>query len=404
MQCRKIIKISVCFLIIAALGFGYLKKPESYVPAAYAESISSMKDKISGYESQKSELKNKINALQDDIDSQQEYLDTLNSYISAVENKIMTCENMLATYENQVDELNDEIADKEAELQESEELFKRRIRSVHMSVNNSTLIFLLGSDYFADYLSMSQFTSSLAKYDNALMEKINNAMDDINKKIKKKNKAIKEQNEVKKELASERSDLQAKKSEATGVYNSINSAKKDLQAEIAQLDANIAALEDKIQAAYEAARQEALGQTFYDGNGFAWPLPGYTLITSQFGMRFDPYYQIYRGHNGIDISGASVAGKPIIASATGTVSATMGTGSSGGYGEYVIINHGYINGNLITTHYAHMMYFTVSPGQKVKQGDVIGYVGTTGASTGYHLHFEVRSNNSPVNPLGYVSY
>lgn len=402
-RCRKIFKIALCFLIIAAMSImGF--KDVKFTTDARAESISSMKDQISQYESQKSGLESKINALEDDIDDQQEYLDTLNSYISTVESKIMTCENLLATYQSQIDEMNSEIDAKEEELEENKELFKRRIRSIYMSGSNNTLNLLLGADYFADYLSMEQFTESLAKYDNALMIKINNTMDEINKKIKKKNKAMDEQESVKKELAEERANLQEKHSEATQVYNSINKSKQSLEDELKQLDANIAALEQKISAAYEAARQAALNDNIkYDGNGFAWPLPGYRTITSQFGMRFDPYYQCYRGHNGIDISGGGVAGKPIVASANGQVIATMPTSASGGYGEYVIISHGYIDGSLVTTHYAHMMNYTVSVGQNVNQGDVIGYVGTTGASTGYHLHFEVRVNNSPVNPFNYVS-
>ena len=104
----------------------------------------------------------------------------------------------------------------------------------------------------------------------------------------------------------------------------------------------------------------------------------------------------------IDVSGGGIAGKPVVASANGTV--IMSEFNNGGYGNYVVLSHGDVNGSLVTTHYAHLMSCAVSVGQTVNQGDVIGYVGTTGASTGYHLHFEVRTNNTPVNPFGYVSY
>ena len=105
---------------------------------------------------------------------------------------------------------------------------------------------------------------------------------------------------------------------------------------------------------------------------------------------------------GVQTCALPISGKPIIASASGTV--TVAEFNNGGYGNYVVISHGFMNGSLVTTHYGHMMSYAVSVGQSVKQGDIIGYVGTTGASTGYHLHFEVRLNNSPVNPFGYVSY
>jgi len=404
-RCRKAIKLMVCFSLVLSLGLASFWSPKSPATNVRAASISSMKDEISNLESQKSSLEAKIDAIQDDVDKQQEKLDTLNSYISTVESKILASENLLSGYQAEIDEMNSEISDKEKDLKESKELFKSRIRSIYMSGSNSSLTFLLGADGFADYLAMEQFTESLAKYDNALVKKINLAMKDIQKKIDKKNDAIKEQESIKADLASERADLSSKKSEATAVYDSINKDKQDLKAEMAALDANIAALESKIEAAYEAARQQAMMENItYDGKGFAWPVPGYRTITSQFGMRYDPYFLCYRMHNGIDISGGGVAGKPIVASANGKVIASMGTWESGGYGNYVIISHGYVDGKLVTTHYAHMMDgFKASVGQTVSQGDVIGYVGTTGASTGYHLHFEVRADNVPVNPLAYVS-
>ncbi len=404
MRCYKTIKKVLSFLMACALIIGcFATQPKQL--EARAESISDMKDQISGLENKKSNLKGKIEELKGDVEQKQAYLDSVNSYISTVENKIITCENLLATYQSQIDECNDNIAAKQDELKENKELFKRRIRSVYMSGSNTSMALLLGSDQFADYLSMSQFTEGLANYDKALMKKINISVKKINKQIKKKNEAIAEQEAVKSTLANDRADLQEKRGEAATALNDVKKSKEELQAELERVDADIAALESRIQAAYEAARQAALNsQIKYNGEGFAWPIPGYSMITSGFGMRYDPYYMCYRGHNGIDVSGAGIAGKPIVASANGTVIATMPTASSGGYGEYVIISHGFINGQLVTTHYAHMMNFTVSQGQTVNQGDVIGYVGTTGASTGYHLHFEVRVDNTPVNPFNYVSY
>ncbi len=404
MRCHKTVKRVISFCLATVLIVGCLATQPKKVDVR-AASISEMKDQISGLESEKSNLKSKIDELQNDVDQKQAYLDSVNSYIATVESKIMACENLLASYQAEIEECNEDIAEKEEELKENKELFKRRIRSVYMSGSNTSMSLLLGSDQFADYLSMSQFTEGLANYDNALMKKINNSVKKINKQIKKKNDAIAEQEEVKKTLAADRADLQVQQGKASDAVNEVNKSKAELQAELEQVESNIAALESKIQAAYEAARQQALNSSIqYNGEGFAWPLPGYSMITSSFGMRYDPYYMCYRGHNGLDISGAGVAGKPIIASANGTVISTMPTSQSGGYGEYIIISHGFINGQLVTTHYAHMMSFAVSQGQTVNQGDVIGYVGTTGASTGYHLHFEVRVDNVPVNPLGYVSY
>ena len=433
----RMFKSILCILtaVLFSLGVCYLPIPGGDVRA---ESITSMKEKINGLESEKTGLKTRIDELQGKVDKQQTYVDTLNSYIATVESKITASENLLSTYQGEIDDLNREIEKKEDNLAENKELFKRRIRSIYMSGANTSMSILLGSDKFADYLSMTEFTESLAKYDNALMKKINLAVADINKTIKKKNAAIKEQQNIKKDLASDRQELQSKQSEAQNQLNNVNKSKEELQAEMAQVDASIASLEKNIDAAYEAARQAAIkkqqeeeaarrkqsssskesgtsSSSDVSGNnsensdgrndiskGYTWPLPGYTMITSQFGNRFDPYYKVYRGHKGIDISGGGVAGKPIVATADGTV--TVAEFNNGGYGNYVVISHGFKGGKLITSHYGHMMSYVVSVGQEVKKGDVIGYVGTTGASMGYHLHFEMREDNIPVNPFNYVSY
>lgn len=437
----RIFKSILCVLTAVSLSLGvcYLPIPGGDVRA---ESITSMKEKINGLESEKTGLKTRIDELQGKVDKQQAYVDTLNSYIATVESKITASENLLSTYQGEIDDLNREIEKKEDNLAENKELFKRRIRSIYMSGANTSMSILLGSDKFADYLSMTEFTESLAKYDNALMKKINLAVADINKTIKKKNAAIKEQQNIKKDLASDRQELQSKQSEAQNQLNNVNKSKEELQAEMAQVDASIASLEKNIDAAYEAARQAAIkkqqeeeaarrkqsssskesgtssssdgsgnnsensggsnGSSSSSSKGYTWPLPGYTMITSQFGNRFDPYYKVYRGHKGIDISGGGVAGKPIVATADGTV--TVAEFNNGGYGNYVVISHGFKGGKLITSHYGHMMSYVVSVGQEVKKGDVIGYVGTTGASMGYHLHFEMREDNIPVNPFNYVSY
>lgn len=414
MRCSKKLKFALSLVLCAALVAGVFGiKPVKL--DARAESISSMQAKVSELDNQKAELESKIEKLQGDIDEQQAYLDSVNSYIATVESKIVTCENLLATYQSEIDEYNEEIEEKNSELAENNELFKRRIRSVYMSGTNSSLSLLLDSDYYTNYLSMSQFTEGIAKYDNALITKINSVKESINQKIEEKNSAVKEQESIKQQLSADRADLQSKYDEANSTLNSINKSKADLQSELNEIEQAKQNYESQIEAAYEAARQAALAaqqaqtdtstpSVTYSGDGFAWPLPGYTTLTSQFGMRYDPYYLCYRGHNGIDISGGGVAGKPIIASASGTVTVTEPEATSGGYGNYVIISHGMMDGSLITTHYGHMMSFAVSAGQQVNQGDVIGYVGTTGASTGYHLHFEVRQDNVPVNPLAYVSY
>jgi murein DD-endopeptidase MepM/ murein hydrolase activator NlpD len=120
-------------------------------------------------------------------------------------------------------------------------------------------------------------------------------------------------------------------------------------------------------------------------------------ITSPFGNRLDPYYHVWQLHAGIDI--AAPAGTPIIAAATGRVTRA---GWSGGNGRYTCIDHGQVDGQRLTTCYAHQQAILVQPGQQVSAGQVIGQVGSTGASTGPHLHFEVRLGGRPVDPMPWI--
>lgn len=130
-------------------------------------------------------------------------------------------------------------------------------------------------------------------------------------------------------------------------------------------------------------------------SGFLFPLPaGSSVITSPYGFRYHPIDGQYRFHNGVDLGAA--AGTPIYATKSGTV--TTATYASG-YGNYVTINHG----DGFSSLYGHMTYYTVSYGQTVSQGEIIGYVGSTGYSTGNHLHFTLFYNGSTVNPMDYIS-
>ena len=133
---------------------------------------------------------------------------------------------------------------------------------------------------------------------------------------------------------------------------------------------------------------------------FAWPCPGHYGISSPFGYRKDPFTGATSGHSGIDIIGnvTAINGAAACAAGNGTVIRVVNDGWGGGYGNNVLIYHG----NGYSTLYAHLQRATVSVGQTVTVGQQVGVVGSTGRSTGPHLHFEVRINDTPVNPVPYL--
>jgi murein DD-endopeptidase MepM/ murein hydrolase activator NlpD len=172
----------------------------------------------------------------------------------------------------------------------------------------------------------------------------------------------------------------------------------ELQRESDRIGAQLRAV-----AAQEQARDRAKGSgsgrtapsEMRPGAFFLMPVRGWK--SSNFGMRYDPYYHVYQLHAGVDL--AAAGGSPIAAAAGGTV---VRAGWNGGYGNYTCISHGEYQGKGLATCYGHQSKILVSVGEHVNRGEVIGLVGTTGASTGYHLHFEVRINGTPVQPLNWL--
>ncbi|WP_246278069.1 M23 family metallopeptidase [Phytohabitans rumicis] len=166
---------------------------------------------------------------------------------------------------------------------------------------------------------------------------------------------------------------------------------EEAKAEAARIEAELRAWEDR----QKVTRPSPSSPALRPGARLLMPVQGWK--SSDFGMRYDPYYRVWQLHAGVDI--AAGGGQPIYAAADGRV---IRSGWNGGYGNYTCISHGSYRGRGLSTCYAHQSRILVWPGQRVRRGQVIGRVGTTGASTGYHLHFEVRLSGSPVQPLNWL--
>lgn len=171
--------------------------------------------------------------------------------------------------------------------------------------------------------------------------------------------------------------------------------RRDLEAEKLRIAGLKRAAIERARAAAEARTAGRPGSSARFRGQLAKPVDG--RFTSSFGMRFDPYYNVSQLHAGIDL--AAGIGTPIHAAADGYV---IRAGVNGGYGNYTCVSHGMVDGGRLSTCYAHQSAIGVRPGQRVSRGEVIGRVGNTGASTGPHLHFEVRIGGKPVDPLGWL--
>ena len=298
-----------------------------------------------------------------------------------------------------VDGLSDELEQSEARLEEAEkslddnfDLAKQRIRSMYEMGDTSYLSIILSSKTLHDFITRVELVKQIAAYD----QKVINTLTESKNTIETETKAIEEKKN-------------AQVSALDSLKNNVSSLKKKQQQSDSLLDAfdekteaNLKAIEAaeaaeaELQAEIRAALKNSSNETFV-GGAYLWPVSGYYSITDTFGMRTHPTTGVYKMHTGVDIAGSGIRNKPILAANSGTV---LKAGWHTAYGNYVVIDHG----GGCSTLYGHASSLNVSAGQKVSRGDVIAYVGSTGYSTGPHLHFEIYENGEYKNPLSFFDY
>ena len=284
-------------------------------------------------------------------------------------------------------------------------MLEERLVASYMNGKN-TYMDALFSGGLANFVSNYESIKQIAEYDNNLMADVKNTKTELENERNKVETA-------KKEKETKSAELKKLKSEKEAKVNNLTDEQKQIQAQMDEYDSQMKILEQKEKAIAEAAKRKAEQEksnnsnknnnTGSNNNGgsttptgtFQWPVPSSHTITSNYGYRIHPISGTKKLHAGIDIG--APGGSNIVAADAGTV-VLSSFGYNGGYGNYVIISHG----NGITTRYAHCSNLFVSTGESVSKGQVIAAVGSTGASTGNHCHFEVRINGGSKNPLNYL--
>lgn len=377
----------------------------SYAFYASAESKSDIQNDINTLKQQSKELEKEISRLKGQKADQQAILDAVQKKIANTQAQIRTCNSQISKINSKIEANKKEIEKRNAEIEDTKLEFKKRLRAIYMSNSDSSVKILLGAENFADYLQLAQMTATISAHDKAIMEKITETIKALEEKNKENQKLLNEQVEIRNDIEAKQKDLENEEAEAQKLYNQIKGKQSSAEADNKEIKKEIKEKEDYL-ASFSSAGNSV--PSFINSNsGFMWPVPGHYNITSGWGERWGSF------HKGIDISTGSIYGKPIVAVADGYIyrmhtSCTHRSKASdcrcgSGWGNHVGINHGTIKGSNYKAMYAHMdtvasgMYV----GKYVKQGQVIGYVGTTGWSTGYHLHFGLMKNDSWVNPYGY---
>lgn len=420
---------------------------------ANAEKIAELENQIQGLEGDKSAEEAAKAALEEQVTLIQENINLLNTELEALSADITATETNIVA-------LDADIVAQQNEIDVNVEKFKERLCSMYMTGGDTSASVILGSTSFYDMMSRIQMINSIAEHDDQLINEILADIDALEQsksdlETEKLNLTMKldEQQARKEEKEAEIDNLSVKMADTqyeidrlANEQAALAQDKADLEAMDAELAAEEAAIEAEIQRQAEEAqrrweeqerqRQQALLQQQLqqqqqqqqantgDGtaaapsapadpiytvpspaaSGFIWPCPGFSYISSYYGWRWG------RSHNGIDVGDGNIMGGSAVAAQSGTVIIVNNScthnyakpstcGCGGGFGNYVVISHD----GTYSTVYGHLSYASVSVGDYVQQGDVIGAIGSTGWSTGAHLHFEVKVNGVAQDPMGYVS-
>lgn len=414
------------------------------------ESVSSLKQQLEDLENQNQEYQNILNETQKNINEKEEYNEALVGKIEVLSEKI-------GVTHQSIDELNVDIDNKQKEIEKGNEDIEEqiqtlceRLRTIYMAGNATDLEIIFGAKDFSDFIDKVQLIKTLSNYDKKLINEVNDKLEKINEQKMQLEDDKSELENQEASLQTDIDDLNVLVEENDAVLKSLYSSNADAKDALEILELESQEIDNQIKAYYaaqeeaaaakaaaEAAKKPQSNESADNGNssqtsqgsssgnnnssnsgdngnnssggditssGYTWPVPGFYYLSSEWNEDRYTY-----NHGAIDIAGGGIMGARVVAADGGTVAyAYSGCthnwgkgnaydpyGCGGGYGNYVMIDHG--NGKM--TIYAHLTSVSVSTGQYVSKGQTIGSVGSTGNSTGPHLHFECRLNGVKYNPM-----
>lgn len=364
--------------------------------AASTKSLQEAQDEKAQLEKALKEAQSTIEDLRDSKGDIESKVTELNQQLIDISARITDLENQLTAKSEDIQETKDELAGaKEREAQQYEDM-KVRIQFMYENGQTSYLEALLSSRNISEFLNSADYIAQIQSYDRQKLTEYQDTVESIVNLEAQLEQEYTDLEALKSTVESNKATVAAMMRQKESELADISGDIEDAQSDADYYAAEIQAQEELIAAIKRAEAEKAAAgveEHPYTGGAFRWPCPSSTRVTSDYGTRVSPMSGASSNHKGIDI-GAS-AGADIIAAADGTVTAASYSSAAG---NYVMIDHG---GGLYTV-YMHASSLLVSPGQTVSAGDVIAKVGSTGISTGSHLHFGVSLNGSYVSPWSYL--
>ncbi len=376
---KKIIAILMTLVLVVPFAI-------DFNDGVFVASAASVQDKINQASKEKQAALDKIKdaeAKKDDVIAQSEQLER---EIDIIQTEIYAIDDLIEEADAKILEKEEEIAKIEENIANEDEKFKECLRAMDETSTISYIELIFSSKDFSELLINLETINEITEHDMAIIDEMTRLKTEVE--------------EAKAEIEAKREEQEEARTIASGKQQQLSIKLKEKENLAKSLEKDIA----KYKQVYEEARrqEEALkGSLNYSSSGsqylgsgkFCWPAPSYTRISSPYGYRNHPIFKTNKFHSGVDL--AAPGGSNILAAETGKV---ISAGWNGGYGNCLVVDHG----GGVSTLYAHASRLLVSKGDYVTKGQVIAKVGTTGNSTGNHLHFEVLINGKTTNPMNYI--
>ena len=388
----RLVAVVMALLLVGSVLFGVISSLSANA-AASQSALNNLQAQQDELDQKKQELQSQINSLEYEQSTALAKKSVLDAQIELTQEEIGNITEQIDTYTQLVADKADEVEAAQVAEDEQWELYKTRMRAMEENGTITYIAVIFKASSFSDLLARLDIVGEVMEYDESLFRKLDEArLATIEAKEDLENTKT-EREDSKVELIARQAELTDRVAEADNLLEEIESNIDEFTALYEEAESDEDAVQKEINKMMEELKNQESGSVTSTGS-FIWPTPSSHIVTSLFGMRQHPIDHVLRMHTGVDI-GASY-GASILASDGGKV---LTSKYSSSYGNYIVINHG----NGTTSLYAHLSSRKVSAGDSVTQGQVIGLVGSTGNSTGPHLHFEISKNGTRVNPLDYFS-
>lgn len=384
---KKTISVALAFVVCFAI-IGNTKLPEN---TAEAKTLSELEAQLKANKAKQDQLAAQISATKGDISKESQNQQAISDQITVTQNIINDLDTKIANLDTQIADTENLLTTQKEKIDTGIDDYKQRLRAMYIAGNTSYAEILVGSSDFFDFLMKVELIKDVAARDDKQIDDLIALKNEyeITKQSLEDDKA--EQVSAKTDSEANKSELDSLYSQSQEMIDQLNAQRKSYENQTAQQKKE----EEEIEAAIKKKIEEESNKNqAYVGGVFTWPVPGFTYISSGFGPRWGTY------HYGIDITGGGIYNKPIVAANSGKVIIAFTNYTPGySYGKYVVIDHG----GGYTTLYGHCNSLAVKVGDYVTKGQTIAYVGTTGNSTGYHCHFEIRVNGVRKNPMNWFT-